>query len=438
MIRNQIARKVESRNKPNVRSMKIKIFLITIFFAGQSAFLIAQNNTSSPYSGFGIGQLEMASGGRNTAMGQTGIGLRSNLFLNTENPASLTAIEPQNFLFDIGFHFNYTQLSNATKTVDVTNGNLSWLQMGFPISKKIFAGLSLNPKSSVGYNIYTTHTIEGTATSYPAIYEGSGGLSEAAAMLAWKLTRNISLGAKGGYLWGNVTQTLSQTLDVASASYDISQVDQVHYSGAYLNSGVQLNIPVSAKSAFVIGAIAGISSNLNTSTSTTITKTNGSTSEEFASDAKTYSSMKLPLDLGFGISYQHGPEFLATADYRQSHWEDATLYVHSFSLTTNRSYRAGIELAPKNDPQFLKQVKRYRFGYRYETGYLILYNTQIHEQAFSLGIGVPIKKDRSYANFSLEMGMRGTRAAHLVEERFIKLNCSLNLWDRWFIKRKYD
>jgi len=78
-----------------------KIFfslLITISCFGLSA----QNNTSSPYSGLGIGELEMSSGGRNTAMGQTGIGLRSNLFMNTANPASLTAIDPQSFLFDIG------------------------------------------------------------------------------------------------------------------------------------------------------------------------------------------------------------------------------------------------------------------------------------------------------------------------------------------------
>lgn len=418
--------------------MKIKIIFLTIFFSAPVTYLMAQNNTSSPYSGFGIGELEMASGGRNTAMGQTGIGLRSDLFLNTENPAALTAIDQQNFLYDMGIHFTYTQLSNVNKKVDVTNGNLSWIQMAFPVSKKLFAGLSVNPKSSVGYNIYTTHTIEGTNISYPAIYEGSGGLSEAAALLAWKVTKNISLGAKGGYLWGNVTQTLDQTLSVTSTSYNISQVDQVHYSGAYLNGGAQIGIPLSENSGFVFGAIAGISSNLNAKTSTTITKTDGTTSENFSTDAVTYSSTKLPLDLGFGVSYQHGPQLVVTADYRQSHWEDAPLAVRSYQLTTDRSYRTGIEFAPKNDPKFLRQVNRYRLGYRYETGYLEIYNTQIHEQAVTMGIGVPIKKDRSYANFTLEMGLRGTQSSHLVEEKFIKLHCSINFWDRWFIKRKFD
>jgi hypothetical protein len=77
-------------------------------------------------------------------------------------------------------------------------------------------------------------------------------------------------------------------------------------------------------------------------------------------------------------------------------------------------------------------------GYRYESGYLKLYNNQIHEQAFSFGLGVPIRKDRSYANFSLEFGTRGTKTAHLIKENFVKFNCSFNLWDRWFIKRQID
>ena len=418
--------------------MKFNILYTFLLITISAISLQAQNNTSSPYSGFGIGELETSSGGRNAGMGQTGIALRSNLFLNTENPASLTAIDPQNFLFDMGINFKNTELANATKSVSVNSGNLSWLQMGFPISKKLFGGLSLNPKSSVGYNIFTARSIDGVSATYPAIYEGTGGLSEASGLLAWKLSKYISLGAKAGYIWGNITQTLNQTIEVSSTIYNIAQQDKIQYSGGYLNFGTQISIPVSRKSGLVLGGVAGISSKLNTNTSTTITKTYGSSSETLSSDVKTFHSMELPLDLGFGISYLYGPKFVATFDYKQSHWEDATLYIRSYQLTTDRSYRGGLEFAPKNDPKFLRQVVRYRLGYRYETGYLILYNNQIHEQAMTIGVGIPIRKDRSYANFSLELGIQGTKAEHLVQEKFIKLHCSINLWDRWFIKRQFD
>ena len=400
--------------------------------------LLAQNSTSSPYSGFGIGELEMASGGRNTAMGQTGIALRSNLFMNTTNPAALTTIEPQCFLYDMGVYFKYTKLENSTKSVNVTDGNLSWLQMGFPISKKLFGGITLNPKSSVGYNIYTAKTIDGTSIYYPAIYEGTGGLSEAAGLLAWKLSKNISLGAKAGYLWGNVTQTLNQDVAISSTTYSIAQEDNIHYSGGYFNLGTQISIPVNAKSSFVLGGIAGISSKLNTKTATTITRTYSSTSEVVSSDVQTSGSMKLPLDIGAGISFLYGSKWVATIDVKQCNWKDATIDFNPNKLTTNNSFRGGLEFSPKEDKRFFRQTTKYRLGYRYETGYLKLYNNQIHEQALSFGIGIPIRKDKNFANFSVELGTRGTKVAHLVKENFVKLNCSFNLWDKWFIKRQIE
>lgn len=418
--------------------MKLKITFAILLTTIQTLPLLAQNSTNSPYSGFGIGELEMASGGRNTAMGQTGIALRSSLFLNPANPASLTTIEPQSFLFDVGVNFEYTRLENATKGVDVSNGNLSWLQMGFPISKKLFGGITLNPKSSVGYKIFTEKSIDGTSATYPAVFEGSGGLSEAAGLLAWKLSGNISLGAKVGYIWGNVTQMLSQSIMVSSNAYSLSQEDNTHYSGSYFNLGTQISIPVNSKSSFVLGSVAGISSKLNSETSTTITKAYSSSSEIISSDLMTSGSMKLPLDLGFGVSYLHGDKWVTTFDFKKSNWEKATLNINSNKLSTNNSFRGGLEFAPKNDPHILRHVARYRLGYRYESGYLKMYNKQIQEQAVSFGIGLPIKKDRSYANFSLEIGTRGTKEAHLVQEKFLKLNCSFNLWDKWFIKRQIN
>lgn len=400
--------------------------------------LFAQNNTSSPYSGFGIGELEMSSGGRNTAMGQTGIALRSNLFINTANPASLTAIDSQSFLFDIGMNFKNTQLKNSTKTVNVNDGNLSWIQIGFPITKKLFGGISLNPKSSVGYNIYTKRSIDGTSSVYPAIYEGTGGLSEAACLLAYKLNGNISMGAKAGYLWGNVAQTLVQSIDISSTNYELNQEENIRYSGAYLDLGAQLSMPVSAKTSIVFGGVVGLSSSLGSEISTTITKITGSSSETVANDVKSSNSMKLPLDFGGGISFLYGPKWVASFDYKRCDWKDATINISSQKLGTNNSYRLGLEFSPITNPGNFRQSAKYRLGYRYDSGYLKLYNNQIDEQALTFGVGLPFRKGRNFANFSFELGSRGTLKANLVQEKFVKLTCSFNLWDNWFIKRQYD
>jgi len=400
--------------------------------------VLAQSSTSSPYSKFGIGELEMAAGGRNAGMGETGIALRSNMFFNSANPASLTAIEPQSFLFDMGFNYKYTQLANSEKKANVTDGNISWVQMGFPISKKLYGGFTINPKSSVGYDIYMLKTIDGTNVQYPSVYQGSGGLSESALLLAWKLSKNVSLGGKAGYIWGNVTQTIDQTVSVLSTSYEILQEDNVHYSGGYFNLGTQITVPLNSKSTIIIGGLAGMSSDLNAKTATTITKSYSGVSEVISNSTRNSHSKKLPLDLGAGVSLLYGQKWVATFDFKQSNWNDANLIFDSNKLTTNNSFRGGIEFAPKEEKQSFRQTVRYRMGYRYESGYLKVYNNQIHEQALSIGFGMPIRKEKSYANFSLEFGSRGTKASNLVQENFVKFNCSFNLFDRWFFKRQID
>jgi hypothetical protein len=416
--------------------MRFIFSALILLISGTS--LLAQNSTSSPYSKFGIGELEMAAGGRNAGMGETGIALRSNIFFNSANPAALTAIDPQSFMLDMGFNLKYTHLSNSSKNANVKDGNISWIQMGFPISKKLFGGFTINPKSSVGYNIYVLKTIDGTSYYYPSVYEGSGGLSESAFLLGWKLTKNISLGGKAGYIWGNITQTIDQSVAVSSTTYQIFQTDNVHYSGGYFNLGTQIAVPLNSKSSLIIGGLAGLSSQLRAKTSTTITKSYSSSAEVLSTTSKNSYAKKLPLDLGVGVTLLYGQKWVGTIDFKQSNWNDANLIFDSNKLTTNNSIRGGVEYAPKEEKQSFRQTIRYRMGYRYESGYLKIYNNQIHEQALSFGFGMPIRKDKSYANFSIELGTRGTKASSLVQENFVKFNCSFNLFDRWFFKRQID
>jgi hypothetical protein len=85
----------------------------------------AQNNTNSPYSKFGIGDLANTSYGRNTAIGGTGIGIRDQFFLNLKNPASLTAIDTLSFLFETGVSGAYTSSSTSNATENILQWQLN-------------------------------------------------------------------------------------------------------------------------------------------------------------------------------------------------------------------------------------------------------------------------------------------------------------------------
>ena len=115
------------------------IFSLSIFMAS------GQNNTNSPYSIFGIGELDNPAGGRNMGMGGSGIAMKSDVFLNLSNPASLTAIPVQSLETDAGITFKFSDLQNALNSVNVLNGNISWAALAFPINRTFAMAMSLNP-----------------------------------------------------------------------------------------------------------------------------------------------------------------------------------------------------------------------------------------------------------------------------------------------------
>ena len=172
----------------------IIIFLLSIFIAS------GQNNTNSPYSVFGIGELDNAAGGRNMGMGGSGIAMKSDVFLNFSNPASLTAIPAQSLETDAGITIKFSDLQNSLNSVNVLNGNLSWAALAFPINRTFGLGFSLNPMSSVGYTISTIKSLDGANYSYPTTYKGGGGLSEASVSLGAKIGKNLSLGLQSSVL----------------------------------------------------------------------------------------------------------------------------------------------------------------------------------------------------------------------------------------------
>jgi len=402
--------------------------LIISFFAGMVS---GQNNTNSPYSVFGIGELEYTGGGRNMGMGGSGIALRSELYINSTNPASLTAIPAQSLATDLGINFRFTNLKNQYKSANVLNGNISWATLAFPINRRLAASLSLNPKSSVGYTIYSTKNLEGTDFSYPVTYKGEGGLNEASVALGALIIKNFSLGLKSSILWGNIAKNSEETPSIGSI---IARIDNTKYSGIYLKPGFQYHGKLSSKTDLTIGGIAEFSSYLNGTTDLTITS--GSTT--VVSETKQESQIKLPFKAGIGMALGISNQYVVTFDYNRSDWEKADINFNTKKLAINNSFHLGWEIAPRHDLQRRGQTARYRVGALYQTGYLNLYGTQISSYAATCGVSFPIRKDRNSINLSMEAGQQGSLGNQLVRESYLKFNCSLSLWENWFSQRKYD
>ena len=97
--------------------------------------LMAQNNTNSPYTRFGYGDLGERSFGAGRAMGGVGYGLRSPKQINPMNPASYSCMDSLTFLFDFGVAGQLSWFDDGNARQNDINGNVEYIAMQFPIHK---------------------------------------------------------------------------------------------------------------------------------------------------------------------------------------------------------------------------------------------------------------------------------------------------------------
>ena len=106
--------------------LKIKsIILVAICILSQMS-LFAQNNTNSPYTRFGYGELADRSFGAGRAMGGIGYGLRSSKQINPLNPASYTSIDSMTFIFDFGASAQLSWFDDGQNKQNNYNGNIEY------------------------------------------------------------------------------------------------------------------------------------------------------------------------------------------------------------------------------------------------------------------------------------------------------------------------
>ena len=163
----------------------------------------AQNNTASPYTRFGYGELADRSFGAGRAMGGIGVGLRSPKQINPMNPASYSCMDSLTFIFDFGVSLQSATYKDASNKYKKLNGNIEYIALQFPITRWLAMSAGLLPYSFVGYEFGEISQVDGQ--SYVNMYSGTGGLNDLYGGLSidvWK--KRLAIGANFGYLFGNV------------------------------------------------------------------------------------------------------------------------------------------------------------------------------------------------------------------------------------------
>lgn len=410
--------------------------LLSLILIGVATLSVrAQNVTNSPYSRFGIGELQSVTSATYSGMGGVGIGINNPVSINVLNPASYASVFPQRFTMQASLSHTTTQMSTLTNDQIANSTKFNYLIMSFPVTKWWGSSFGLLPYSEVSYN-YSDYD---AASDAKLEFEGFGGINKLYWGNGFKIGKKFSAGVNLNYLFGRLNT--QRRVIFSDDSFNSKSEEESVVSGFQYNFGLLYNQKIKDWN-LSIGLILDNNNEINSKTTLTVETfeyvgTVESVKNVISSEAL-QQNLVLPSAIGFGASLANN-KWLLAADYKATDWSEFEFLDQEYNLQKCNKLSLGAEFIPEiksinNYPKII----RYRMGLYTGSSYLNLEAQSIDYKAITLGLGLPLKRSGALINISAELGTRGTTDAGLIEDKFAVFKIGLVLSDVWFIKRKYD
>lgn len=412
-----------------------KILFAAILLITTAHFAVSQNNTNSPYTRFGYGDISDATATELRGMGGVSLGNRSQNTINSVNPASYSSVDSLTFMFDLGAGMRFSHFSDSKNSNNTLNANLEYMTMRFPLAKWLGFSAGLLPYSLVGYNFSQSDSLQIPRNSpsenpykvgYQQTFSGSGGLSQLYGGLSVGLFKHISLGANLYYLFGDVSNYRTLTFGATTGYSPSLYTNQLKASDFKLRYGLQAYHTFAGKHDVTLGIIYENKSTLN-----------GEFTSVLNNDTlRSVKGFELPQTLGVGLSYTFDKKLTVGMDFTQQKWGDALFFGKKDSLVNTSKIAFGAEYIPNptGRAKYSDHI-RYRVGfsttnqyYRFGSG------SQPNNYVVSVGVGLPTRTGKSMMNAALEYGKIGSSS--LLREDYLKLTFSASINEFWFFKPK--
>ena len=343
----------------------------------------AQNvMTSSPYSMFGIGELESGLYGQNAGMGGVAYGMRNNMLINIENPAGLTALDNKRLLTDLSIFVKNEFYTSGNKSNKAFTGSFSGLVFGGRIIPRWYMAASLTPYSSVGYYFQSIQPIEGNPhENYTSTFTGSGGVSKVSLSNAYLLSQHWSLGLNLCYLFGDIVQTERQ----GSLTVD----KKMHARSFYANLGIQYHRSINHDLSYAIGAVYGYRPKLDIYNEQSLSNGNATTDKK-----QKPQKQSLPQYFGIGTSLKY-KKWECALDYTFQQYSSLSSVDSRIRFQDVSKCNIGICYFPNGFPSdnFWKRVS-YKAGVNLATSYMEINGNSGLSMRINAGLGLPVFKGK--------------------------------------------
>jgi len=424
-----------------LKNTRIILLFALIHFLVLTSF--AQTNISSPYSRYGLGQLHTNSNFRLGAMGGMGLAVKKNDLINISNPATYAGFDSTSFLFEGGVRGIVSQLSNANESVITNNLSINYLLFGFPLGKRFSASFGLLPLSNMGYRFADSDSLNNIGDINYS-YEGEGGFNKAFIGTAVKITPNFSLGVNASYIFGALKKTRTITFPEVANIYSVRHVDATIAGDIVFDYGLFYEKSLQNDYSIAFGITGANPAKLNATQNVLIESFSGVNYglihvKDTIENSTHKGHLAMPMAYGAGVVLKKSNSWLVGADYRFQEWSTFSSFGVNDSLKNSMQLALGAEFNPSYTlSSSVWKKSTYRFGVRYAQTYLELKNSRLQDYGISFGMGIPLQRSRTAMNVGIEVGRKGTTENNLVRETYGMLTFSLSIYERWFVRRKYD
>jgi len=429
---------------------KTLVLLFALCFA-HSAFALdgGAYGSFSPYSVFGYGTVVMPGTTYNLGMGGVGIASRNNRFINTLNPAAVTARDSLAFMLDFSVSGRATVFHQGDKKSANNTFNIGGLVFSFPLWKNAAMMVGVSPYSYIGYDyrsVVTDTKIVATMGNVDYSYSGIGGLYQIYAAAGHTFFKRLSIGAQADFLIGSLVRTDAVEYG-DEAIPDLTRINDASLTGIGGKFGIQYEQPIGDGSKIGIGATYKLSTNLNGWLETTMSSTQSSYNIDTLRN--TPGRLRIASECGVGLSFTYADKLRLEFDYTRSDWTKTGLdkdsffklddAVNAFTMNVSQSFRLGGEYVPnRSDIRYYMKKVAYRAGVYYNIDYFKVGGRSISSKGITLGATFPVFRWYNGVTVGLEFGQRGCADPSFVKENYFSFSFALNLFDIWFQKPKYE
>lgn len=401
----------------------------------------AQDNTASPYSYFGLGEVKFKGTEEAKAMGGISI-VADSTQLNLINPAYYSKLRYTTFA--VGGTNSFTNFYTNNESDKSQRTSLDYLLIAIP-KQKFGITIGLMPFSTVGFKLKSSEINSIDQTLREKKFLGNGNINRVLFGTSYKINSKFSVGFDINYNFGKIkTETVEfvedPVIQLGSRERNTSIVKGFSSSFGVTYEG-KINNKLTLYSSLTFSPESKLYSENTRNIATIVYGSSGNElidEEQDVDVQNNYIAIPTKLSIGSGIGVKN--KWLIATEITL---QQTSKLENRFKDELNGDFKNATKIAlggffiPKYN-SFSSYFSRitYRAGLRYENTGLVLKNENINDYGMTFGLGLPV--GLSKINIGFELGKKGTTTQNLIQENYFNLNIGLSLSDLWFRKREIN